>query len=95
MQRALLRKAAGLLKPGGTRVYAVCSLLAEDGGKQVQAFLNESRNFERRPVEAESLGLAPEFVTRNGDLRTLPHYRLGGATGMDGFYAARLVKISD
>jgi 16S rRNA (cytosine967-C5)-methyltransferase len=95
MQRALLRKAAGLLKPGGTLVYAVCSLLAEEGSKQVQAFLNEHRNFERRPVEAESLGLPLEFITRHGDLRTLPHYRLGAGKGMDGFYAARLGKASD
>ena len=95
MQRSLLRKAADLLKPGGTLVYAVCSLLAEEGGKQVQAFLNEHRNFERRPVEAESLGLPPEFITRHGDLRTLPHYGLGASMGMDGFYAARLVKGSD
>ncbi|MEE4235846.1 MAG: transcription antitermination factor NusB [Anderseniella sp.] len=95
VQRALLRKAAGLLKPGGTLVYAVCSLLAEEGGKQVQSFLNEHRNFQRRPVEAESLGLTADFTTRQGDLRTLPHFRLGGSTGMDGFHAARLVKVAD
>ncbi len=95
VQRALLRKAASLLKPGGTLVYAVCSLLAEEGGKQVQSFLNEHRNFKRRPVEAESLGLTADFTTRTGDLRTLPHFRLGGSTGMDGFHAARLVKVAD
>ncbi len=94
-QRALLRKAASLLKPGGTLVYAVCSLLAEEGGKQVQSFLNEHRNFQRRPVQAESLGLTPDFTTRQGDLRTLPHFRLGDSTGMDGFHAARLVKVAD
>ena len=94
-QRALLRKAASLLKPGGTLVYAVCSLLAEEGGKQVQSFLNEHCNFQRRPVQAESLGLTPDFTTRQGDLRTLPHFRLGDSTGMDGFHAARLVKVAD
>ena len=94
-QRALLRKAAGLLKPGGTLVYAVCSLLAGEGGKQVQSFLNEHRDFQRLSVETESLGLTPDFTTRQGDLRTLPHFKLGTSTGMDGFYAARLVKVAD
>jgi hypothetical protein len=33
--------------PEATLVYAVCSLLAEEGAKQVQAFLNEHRQFAR------------------------------------------------
>jgi 16S rRNA (cytosine967-C5)-methyltransferase len=32
-----------------------------------------------------------ELVSRDGDLRTLPCH-LAGAGGMDGFYAARLVR---
>lgn len=95
LQRQLLRKAASLLKPGGTLVYAVCSLLAEEGGKQVQAFLNENRNFSRLPIDPESLGLDEQFITRQGDLRTLPHLEFGGHRGMDGFHVARLTKAAD
>ena len=50
LQRKLLRKAATLLRPGGTLVYAVCSLLADEGPKQVSAFLNEHDDFSRRPI---------------------------------------------
>ncbi len=95
LQRNLLRKAASLLNPGGVLVYAVCSLLAEEGSKQIQAFLNENRNFQRSPVSLPELGLTPEFLTKKGDLRTLPHFSLGGHAGMDGFFAARLVKVAD
>ena len=95
LQRNLLRKAASLLNQDGVLVYAVCSLLAEEGAKQVQAFLNENRNFQRTPIEPSDFGLAPEFVTRSGDLRTLPHFTLGTQSGMDGFFAARLVKVAD
>ena len=76
-------------------VYAVCSLLAEEGSKQIQAFLNENRNFQRSPMSLPELGLTPEFLTKKGDLRTLPHFSLGGHAGMDGFFAARLVKVAD
>jgi 16S rRNA (cytosine967-C5)-methyltransferase len=89
-QRELLRHAARLLKPGGTMVYAVCSLLAEEGAKQVQAFLNEHRQFGRIAAEPEQLGLTADFITKRGDLRTLPFMALGSVTGIDGFYAAHL-----
>jgi 16S rRNA (cytosine967-C5)-methyltransferase len=95
LQRNLLRKAASLLNPGGVLVYAACSLLAEEGPKQVQAFLNENRNFQRGQLAPSDLQLTPEFVTKKGDLRTLPHFSLGSHAGMDGFYAARLVKVAD
>ncbi len=95
LQRNLLRKAASLLNPGGVLVYAVCSLLAEEGSKQVQAFLNENRNFQRSPDPLTDMGLTPEFLTKKGDLRTLPHFSLGSHAGMDGFYAACLVQVAD
>ena len=95
LQRNLLRKAASMLGPGGVLVYAVCSLLAEEGPKQVQAFLNENRNFQRKPVSPPDFGLTPDFVTKQGDLRTMPHFALGTQSGMDGFFAARLVKVAD
>lgn len=89
-QRALLRHAATLLKPGGNLVYAVCSLVAEEGTKQVQAFLNENRQFDRVAIEPGQLGITADFITKRGDLRTLPSMAIGSAERIDGFYAARL-----
>lgn len=89
-QRELLRHAATLLKPGGQLVYAVCSLLAEEGAKQVQAFLNENRQFTRVTIDPGQLGIADDFITRRGDLRTLPSMAIGAVERMDGFYAAHL-----
>ena len=39
LQARLLSVAATLVKPGGRLVYAVCSLLGEEGGGQIEAFL--------------------------------------------------------
>jgi 16S rRNA (cytosine967-C5)-methyltransferase len=67
----------------------VCSLAPEEGEDIVGAFLAGNSGFERRAVEAVELGGEAQFVTANGDLRTLPcHWRERG--GIDGFYAARL-----
>ncbi|MEO1161119.1 MAG: transcription antitermination factor NusB, partial [Pseudomonadota bacterium] len=94
LQRKLLRKAAALLKPGGTLVYAVCSLLADEGPKQISQFLNEHGDFKRHPI-AEGEKLIPaDLISKAGDLRTLPHHMIGNAGGMDGFFAARLVKAA-
>ncbi len=92
LQRKLLRKAAEMLKPGGTLVYAVCSLLAGEGPKQVSAFLSERDNFTRNPVAPGEHHIPGEFISKTGDLRTLPHYRIADSSGMDGFFAARLIK---
>ena len=92
LQRKLLRKAATLLKPGGTLVYAVCSLLADEGPKQISAFLGEHNNFSRNPVVSGESQIPAAFISKAGDLRTLPHYTLGDISGMDGFFAARMIK---
>ncbi len=92
LQRKLLRKAAVMLKPGGTLVYAVCSLLADEGPKQIAAFLNERDNFTRIPLSPGENRIPGEFISKAGDLRTLPHFRIADSSGMDGFFAARLIK---
>jgi 16S rRNA (cytosine967-C5)-methyltransferase len=90
-----LQKAAALLKPGGTLIYCTCSLEPEEGEGAISALLASETALRRAPIEpAEVAGLA-EIVTPTGDLRTLPCHlphtdpRLAG---LDGFYAARLVK---
>jgi 16S rRNA (cytosine967-C5)-methyltransferase len=90
LQAKLLDAAAAMLKPGGTLVYAVCSLEPEEGPAIVQHALSQAV-WSRQPIRAGEIPGADEFVTPDGDLRTLPaHWPEQG--GLDGFYAARLVR---
>jgi len=95
LQKRLLQKAITLLKPGGTLVYCTCSLEPEEGEQQISALLAAEANVRRAPVKASEVAGLSEILTPDGDLRTLPCHlpdadpRLGG---LDGFYAARLVK---
>jgi 16S rRNA (cytosine967-C5)-methyltransferase len=95
LQQRLLAHAVTLAKPGGLIVYCTCSLEPEEGEEIVAALLARDATVQRQPITpAEVEGLA-ELLTAEGDLRTLPCHlpdsdpQLGG---MDGFYAARLVK---
>src|SRR5690349_16781029 len=95
LQKRLLQRAVALLKPGGTLVYCTCSLEPEEGEQAIAALLAAESGMRRAPVEAGEVAGLSDIVTANGDLRTLPCHlphadrRLGG---LDGFYAARLVK---
>lgn len=90
-QERLLANAATMLAPGGVLVYAVCSLQPEEGPQRIDALLRTRPELKRVPVTAEEIGGLAEAITPEGDLRTLPcHWSARG--GMDGFYAARLVK---
>ena len=96
LQRRLLQRAVALLKPGGTLVYCTCSLEPEEGEQAVAALLAAESGIRRAPIDASEVAGQAELVTAEGDLRTLPCHmphpedpRLGG---LDGFYAARLVK---
>jgi 16S rRNA (cytosine967-C5)-methyltransferase len=95
LQPRLLDRAVELTKPGGLLVYCVCSLEPEEGERQIAALLARDSRLARRPVTADEVYGHGEFVTADGDLRTLPLHlpdpdpRWGG---LDGFYAARLVR---
>jgi 16S rRNA (cytosine967-C5)-methyltransferase len=89
VQDALLAAAAGLVRPGGILVYAVCSLQPEEGPERIAGFLAERPHWARRAVTAGEIGGLTEATTADGDLRTLPCHRAAEG-GMDGFYAARL-----
>jgi 16S rRNA (cytosine967-C5)-methyltransferase len=91
LQAELLHAAAELLAPGGTLVYAVCSLEPAEGPDRIAALMAARDDIERVPLAADAIPGLPEAVTADGDLRTLPyHWRAQG--GMDGFYACRLRK---
>ncbi len=95
LQKRLLQKAVTLLKPAGTLVYCTCSLEPEEGETAVNALLAAESGLKRAPVTADEVAGLAEIINSEGDLRTLPCHlphadpRLAG---MDGFYAARLVK---
>ena len=95
LQKRLLQRAAALLKSGGTLVYCTCSLEPEEGEQEIAAFLAAEPSLRRAPIDAGEVAGLTEIVSAEGDLRTLPCHlprdepRLGG---LDGFYAARLVK---
>jgi 16S rRNA (cytosine967-C5)-methyltransferase len=95
LQKRLLQKAAHLLIPGGTLVYCTCSLEPEEGEAQIAALLAADSTLKRVPIAAGEVAGLAEIVNAEGDLRTLPCHlphadpRLAG---LDGFYAARLVK---
>lgn len=93
LQRRLLAAAAKLVAPGGELVFCTCSLEPEEGAAQVEAFLAANPDFTRRPITTGECGIAADWLTPTGDLRTLPSHSPEGDTqarGMDGFYAARL-----
>jgi len=85
----ILEAGAAMVEPGGTLVFAVCSLEREEGEEQIAAFLETHPEFARAPIAADELFGHAEWITPQGDLRTLPCH-LGDRGGMDGFYAARL-----
>jgi 16S rRNA (cytosine967-C5)-methyltransferase len=95
LQRRLIARAATLTKPGGMLVYCTCSLEPEEGQDIVDGLLAQDASVRRVPISAADVFGRDEFVTRDGDLRTLPCHlpdddsRLAG---LDGFYAARLRK---
>ena len=89
LQARLLGAAVEMTRPGGLIVYGVCSLQPEEGPAQIAALLARGAPVERVPVASDEVGGAAEFVTPEGDVRTLPcHWPERG--GLDGFYIARL-----
>jgi 16S rRNA (cytosine967-C5)-methyltransferase len=91
MQDSLLDAAVAMLAPGGVLVYCVCSLQREEGPDRVAALLGRGAPMARQPIGAAEIGGLAEAITPDGDLRTLPSH-LAAQGGMDGFYAARLVR---
>jgi 16S rRNA (cytosine967-C5)-methyltransferase len=95
LQRRMIERAVALTKPGGTLVYCTCSLEPEENEDIIADLVARDRSIRRRPIDASEVFGHGEFITGDGDLRTLPCHlpdtdsRLAG---IDGFYAARLEK---
>jgi 16S rRNA (cytosine967-C5)-methyltransferase len=77
LQSHLLEIAGQLVRPGGRLVYAVCSLLAEEGRGQAERFAAGSSLVENKPAMVAGRAAGP------GRLLTPRH------DGTDGFFVAR------
>jgi len=79
LQARLLDACWQVLAPGGTLLYATCSILRAENADQVEAFL-------ARTPDARAGALDDRFGRADGAGRQ----RLPGEQGMDGFFYARL-----
>lgn len=88
LQRAMLQRAAGWLKPGGTLVFSTCSLEPEEG----EAHLARVSGMELDPVRPDELpaAIAPP---PSGHVRTLPTMLIDRGA-LDGFFIARLRRLT-
>lgn len=83
LQRRILETLWDLLKPGGTLLYATCSILPKENMAQIQQFLADTPDASLSPI------VKTETVDKPGRQIT------PGEQQMDGFYYARLVKSAD
>lgn len=80
LQHKILSNLWRTLKPGGTLVYATCSVLPVENKAQISRFLQEHSNAQLLPIQ-------PGETIEQPGRQILP-----GEQQMDGFYYARLLK---
>jgi 16S rRNA (cytosine967-C5)-methyltransferase len=87
LQARLLDRAAAWVKPGGTLVFATCSLEPREGEAHLAPFLSAHPEFALVPASAAELpaGIPPR---EDGAVRVLPGM-LADQGGLDGFFIAR------
>lgn len=80
LQRRILDASWQQLKPGGTLLYATCSILPEENCEQISAFLSRQLDAELIPLHDQPNNTQPGWQLLPGD------------DHMDGFYYAKLYK---
>ncbi|WP_435528300.1 RsmB/NOP family class I SAM-dependent RNA methyltransferase [Mesorhizobium abyssinicae] len=97
LQRKLLDRAVGLVRPGGRIVFSNCSLDPLEGEELYRAFLADTADVADDPIHPGEIAGIDPFLTPHGTLRTtpadLPH-ESPGLSGLDGFFAARMRRVA-
>jgi 16S rRNA (cytosine967-C5)-methyltransferase len=93
-QAGLLDRAAPLVKPGGRIVYVTCSLLDEENGGQVRAFLARHAAFAPLPTAEATTPLRERAAAFCQAALVLPEGLLmtPRRTGTDGFFVSVIVR---
>lgn len=82
LQQQILKETWSLLKPGGTLLYATCSILPQENSEQIQNFIEKN-------TDAESVNIDGNDTP---DKNIVGWQLLPGENNMDGFYYAKLLK---
>ena len=85
LQHQILDNVCRHLRVGGILVYAVCTITQAECEQQVDMFLQQHPNFERRNLPAECTNGREECT----QIKLLPH-----TDGCDGFFVARFTRVS-
>jgi len=92
LQATLLEAALTFTKPGGMVIFSNCSLAPQEGERLIEHFLHQHPEIRLSPIKAGELPPKLDFlITPQGFLRSTPA-DLAEFGGMDGFFAARLIK---
>lgn len=88
-QLSMLEHLSHVVKLGGLLLYITCSTEAEENQCVVRAFLDRHPNYELESVADDLPDAARAFARQEGWFQTWP-----GPEGLDGFFGARLRRIS-
>jgi 16S rRNA (cytosine967-C5)-methyltransferase len=97
LQFKLLAHAATLVKPSGTILFSNCSLLPLEGEMLAAKATKEITGIRPHPIQPSEIPGLEYLIDQNGWLRSTPaDMQLGdpAISGMDGFFAARFVKVT-
>ncbi len=89
-QRDVLKDAARLVKPGGRLIYVTCSILPEENGGQVLAFLRDNGAFSQLPYADVWRDVLPGEPPISADGGTGGLMLSPAKHGTDGFYISVL-----
>ena len=84
IQYDILENVQNYLKVGGTLVYSTCTILPDENENNVKKFLENHKNFELVPFSVGDLEVESGMIT------LLPHTH-----HTDGFFIAKLIKVTD
>lgn len=95
-QRLACHAADTMVKVGGILVYATCSLLKQESEDQVTKLLSREggAQLETMPFQPGEIPGFDEAIDTNGWIRVLPGALEGSLGQCDGFFVARLKRIS-
>ena len=83
LQQQILKETWSLLKPGGTLLYATCSVLPQENSEQIEYFIENNSDAKLLNIDC----------AENESNETIGWQLLPGEKNMDGFYYAKLLKI--